>query len=76
MKVIRYTGYSDLELFIKRAEKLNLERSSVQLLVTLVFDLDQDTEELNNLAEDPTPEIQSLMDEVELFFRENVEYSR
>ena len=34
MKVIRYTGYSDLELFIKRAEKLRVPKEAIAILIT------------------------------------------
>ena len=39
-----------------------------------VFDLENDPEEMVNLALHPTTESQKLVDELELFYRENVEY--
>ena len=74
MKIIRYSGYSELNNFIKHAEKLNLDQGYHDPYY-LVFDLDTDPEELNDLARQPTPEIQVLIDEIEHFFKENVEYT-
>lgn len=73
MKVIRYSGYADFEAYLYRAEKLNLTPTSIDPEF-LVFDLGNDPEELNNLAVKPTAEIQALIDELEQYYREYIEY--
>jgi arylsulfatase A-like enzyme len=73
-KVIRYSGYSGLELFRSRAERLQFDLDSIPDPQFLVFDLDQDPEELHNLADHPTAEVQQLIDELEQIFHEQIEF--
>jgi arylsulfatase A-like enzyme len=72
-KIIRYAGYSGLELFRSRAEKLHFNPETISDPDYLVFDVEDDPEEMNNLAAHPTSDIQALIDHVEQFYRENVE---
>jgi arylsulfatase A-like enzyme len=72
LKIIRYSGYADFYR-ANRRQKLNIMKIQSEIYFE-VFDLEIDPEELNNLASDPSPEIQGLIDELEQFYRENVEY--
>lgn len=72
-KVIRYSNYSDYYTLAGQNKKL----AAMQIRDPIyyeIFDLDRDREELNNLALSPSLEHQVLIDEIEQFFRENVEY--
>jgi choline-sulfatase len=73
MKVIRYSGYADSYRYYGHTEKLEAMQTDADPFFE-VFNLDNDPEELNNLALTSSAEIQELVDELEQFYRENVEY--
>jgi arylsulfatase A-like enzyme len=72
LKVIRYSGYADYYRVNKR-KNLDLMQIKSEIYYE-VFDLEHDPEELTNLAANPSPEIQTLIEELEQFYRENVEF--
>jgi arylsulfatase A-like enzyme len=73
MKVVRYSGYGSISHYYEQTDNPEAMQNDSKTHFE-VFDLDTDPEELYNLAEQPTPEIQALIDELEQFFRENIEY--
>jgi arylsulfatase A-like enzyme len=73
MKVIRYTGYINDRRYLDRAKKLNVEPSTIDPEF-LVFDLEDDPEEVDNLASQGDPEIQKLIDELEQYYRDEIEF--
>lgn len=73
MKAIRYSNYAQAKNNLDRAEKFNLIPLETNPYYE-VFDLEHDPEELNNLAAEPTAEIQALLDKLEQYFRDHVEY--
>jgi arylsulfatase A-like enzyme len=71
--VIRYSGYVEYYRYYGNTDKLKAMQNKDDTYFE-VFDLENDPEELNNLALNPTPKIQLLIDEIEQYFRENIEY--
>jgi arylsulfatase A-like enzyme len=73
LKVIRYSNYAEAYRYYGRTDLLDAMQNKDPVYFE-VFDLESDPEELNNLALSPSPEIALLIDELENFYRDNVEY--
>jgi len=74
-KVIRYSNYAEYYSLFGRTKKLDAMQIKDPIYYE-IFDLHLDQEELNNLALTPSPEHLALIDEIEQFYRENVEFPR
>jgi arylsulfatase A-like enzyme len=72
-KIIRYSNYKAHYLDLGFTNKIKAMRTDIDPYIE-VFDLEEDPEELNNLALTSSQEIQTLVDELEQFYRENVEF--
>lgn len=73
LKVIRYSNYVKGYTQYGREDLLKAMQITDSVYFE-VFDLEDDPGEITNLAENPTAEIQDLIDELEAFYREHVEY--
>jgi arylsulfatase A-like enzyme len=73
MKVIRYSDYADNYRYYGHQDKLNTMQIKSEIYYE-VYNLENDPDELINLALDPSAESQALIDELEQFYRQNVEY--
>jgi arylsulfatase A-like enzyme len=73
LKAIRYSNYANYYLDQGHKNKINAMHTDADPFFE-VFDLENDPEEMNNLASNPTSEIQALIDELEQLYREKVEY--
>ena len=72
-KVIRYSNYA--KNYRDRGQTENLDAMQIKTDEYYeIFDLENDPEELVNLALGSEPEMNALIEEIEDFYRENVEY--
>jgi arylsulfatase A-like enzyme len=72
-KIIRYSNYKKYYLDLGFKNKIKAMQTDADPYFE-AFDLENDPEELNNLALTSSPEIQTLADELEQFYREKVEF--
>jgi arylsulfatase A-like enzyme len=72
-KLIRYSGYADRYRFYNQSDKLKLMQIKDDVYYE-IFNVENDPEDLINLAEKPSPQMKALIDELTSFFKENIEY--
>jgi arylsulfatase A-like enzyme len=73
MKVIQYHGYSTSRHNLNLGKQYGVTLSDIDPYYE-VYDLENDPEEMNNLALNPTSEIRELIEEIEQLYVDNIEY--